>query len=130
MKRTLLTVASTIALAIPAFPIQLTVDQPLFVAGNKENAKTLENMLDDRDTNGIVAAEDASEVREIPAGAVFYLVDRDALTGVHTVRYNGKIAYAPHSELDQLTHGKLDDIIKMRRFARNKPRTDTSSRYR
>jgi hypothetical protein len=43
---------------------------------------------------------------------------------------DGKVAYAPHSELDQLTHGKLDDIIKMRRFARNKPRTDTSSRYR
>jgi hypothetical protein len=36
-------VRAMVALAIPAFPIQVTVDQPLFVAGTEEYAKTLKN---------------------------------------------------------------------------------------
>jgi hypothetical protein len=115
MKRALLTVATTIGLTIVAFAgsIQLTVDQPLFVAGTKETAKTLEKMLDDRDADGIVAAVETSEVEEIPAGAVFYLVDLDVLGGVDTVRYNDETAYVPHAELNRVTHGKLGDIIKV-----------------
>jgi hypothetical protein len=113
MKRAFLILATTIPLTIPAFAgLKLTVDQPLFVAGTKENAKALEGMMDDRDAAGMVAAEDEQVIGEIPAGAVFYVADFDMWGDVDTIRYNGEIDYVPHAELERVTHGKLDEILR------------------
>jgi hypothetical protein len=62
MKRTTFTLATLVALSASTFAasIKLTLDQPLFVAGTKANAKMLEDMPEDRDAGGIVAAQDES----------------------------------------------------------------------
>jgi hypothetical protein len=92
--------------------IQLTVDQPLLVAGTKNNAKILEELIEDRDYNGIVQNEDQNNFGEIPAGAVFYIEHLDMWGDVDTIRYNGEIDYVPHAELNRVTHGKLEQILK------------------
>jgi hypothetical protein len=111
MKRSLITVAITAALTVGAFaglPMKFT--QALFVAGTPNNAKALEEMLDDRDAKGISAQIDDGAFGIIPAGSEVFL--GEIKDGVAVIRFNGEDDYAPMAELMRVTNNKLGDMIK------------------
>jgi hypothetical protein len=108
MKRSLITVAITAALTVGAFaglPMKFT--QALFVPNN---AKALEEMLEDRDTKGISAQIDDGAFGIIPAGSQVFL--GEIKDGVAVIRFNGEDDYAPMAELMRVTNNKLGDMIK------------------
>jgi hypothetical protein len=107
MKRTLLTLAAAITLSAFAFAgtsDKVTLTSPLIVAATKEEAKNLDQMLQDGDNEGAKSEFADGKLAVIPPGSTIYVVGV-GWDGVDTLRYKGRVVYAPNKEVSKLVYG-------------------------
>ncbi len=80
------------------------LQNPLFVAATKEEAKNLDQMINDGDKDGIKAEYKQGLLSIIKPGETVYVVDI-GWDGVDTLRYHGQVCYAPNHEVHMIIYG-------------------------
>jgi hypothetical protein len=100
MKKTFLVIAlAALAISATAGPSdKVVLDQPLFVAATKADAKNLEQMFEDGDKDGMYAAYKQGSLDIIKPGETVYVVSV-GWDDVDTLRYHGQVCYAPNHEV-------------------------------
>ena len=71
------------------------------VAVDKESGKSLHDIIDDGDKDGLVGLYEAGKIKLIPAAKKFYVVSI-GFDFIDTVRYQGITYYMPNRELIKL----------------------------
>lgn len=62
-------------------------------------------MIDDNDRDGMKAEYEQGALDVIKPGETVYITSIGLLDGIDTVRYHGKVFYAPNHEVSKLVYG-------------------------